>query len=81
MLIFLTPIGLLAGGTYWGEWNLGNISGILSKNNVFRFNFKSIFHGYALSGTPEIVGYILSAALGVAVLIIIFKIFTRDAVN
>lgn len=81
ILVLLTPMGLLANGTAWGEWSLSELSGVISKNNVFRFDFKTIFPDYVLSGAPEIVGYLLSAAIGVAVITIIFKLLSKDAAN
>ncbi|MEI6131451.1 MAG: cobalt transporter CbiM [Bacillota bacterium] len=68
VLVCLTPVGLLATGTAWGEWDLGKSGGL---------NFKAILPDYALNGLPEVAGYILSAVAGVAILIIIFKILGK----
>jgi cobalt/nickel transport system permease protein len=82
-LICLTPIGLLATGTAWGEWGVDEIQntvssgislGYVPEGMVNGFNFKSIMPDYAIIGLPDTAGYILSAIAGVAILIILFKI-------
>ncbi|MCE5329919.1 cobalt transporter CbiM [bacterium] len=82
-LICLSPLGLLATGTAWGEWGLDEIKdvvisgkslGFIPEGMKNGFNFNALFPDYAIKGVPDIVGYILSALAGVAILIIIFKI-------
>ena len=66
-LICAVPAGLLATGTAWGEWEVTDI-GIEKK-----FDFASLFPDYSISGLPEVAGYIISAIIGVALVIIIFR--------
>ena len=82
-LICLTPVGLLATGTAWGEWGTAEIKNVVSGGNALGyvpegmkngFSFEAIMPDYAIKGLPDIAGYILSAVAGVAVLIILFKI-------
>lgn len=82
-LICLTPLGLLATGTAWGEWGADEIKDVLTGGKSLGFvpegmkngfNFESIMPDYTIGGLPEIAGYILSAVAGVAILIILFKI-------
>lgn len=82
-LICLTPLGLLAAGTAWGEWGADEIGSIVSggkalgyvpKGMTNGFSFETIFPDYTVSGLPDYVGYIISAVLGVAIVIILFKI-------
>ena len=92
-LICLTPLGLLATGTAWGEWGADEIAGITSGGNALGFvpegmkngfNFSALLPDYSVSGLPEVAGYLLSAVLGVALLVIIFKVagsFTREKVR
>lgn len=84
-LILLTPLGLLAAGTAWGEWGTEEISGVISGGNALGyvpkgmengFSFSSIMPDYAVSGLPEVAGYILSAVVGVALMIILFKVIS-----
>jgi cobalt/nickel transport system permease protein len=84
-LILLTPLGLLAAGTAWGEWGTDEISGVLSGGSALGyvpkgmengFSLKALLPDYSLSGLPDVVGYILSAIIGVAILIILFKIIS-----
>jgi cobalt/nickel transport system permease protein len=84
-LICLTPLGLLATGTAWGEWGADEIQDIVSGGSALGyvpekmtngFSFQAIMPDYTVSGIPEIAGYILSAIAGVAILIILFKIIS-----
>ncbi|MHB8062216.1 MAG: cobalt transporter CbiM [Ruminiclostridium sp.] len=82
-LICLTPLGLIATGTAWGEWGADEIKDVVSGGNALGyvpqgmkngFSFEAIMPDYAVNGIPEIAGYILSAFAGVAILLILFKI-------
>lgn len=82
-LICLSPIGLLATGTAWGEWGTDEIStivhggktlGYVPKGIENGFSFKAMIPDYSINGMPEIFGYILSAVAGVSILIIIFRL-------
>lgn len=82
-LICLTPLGLLAAGTAWGEWGVDEIKDVISGGNALGFvpggmkngfNFKTLMPDYTVNGLPEIAGYILSAVAGVAIIIILFKV-------
>lgn len=78
-LICLSPLGLLATGTAWGEWGAdemvdlvgftpkGMESGILS-------SFEAICPDYAIGSLPEVVAYILSAIIGIGIAVILFKL-------
>ena len=68
VLICGVPVGLIATGTAWGEWELSEV-GIKE-----RFSYSSLFPDYTMSGLPEITAYILSAIIGVALSIIIFRV-------
>ena len=89
-LICLTPLGLLATGTAWGEWGADEIKDVLSGGNTLGFvpegmkngfSFGAIMPDYAVGGLPDIAGYILSAIAGVAILIILFKIISSSKKN
>lgn len=76
-MIVLSPVGLLASGTAWGEWGTDEIkelAGFVPKGMEKGFEFSSMAPDYSISGLPEIAGYILSAIAGVALIVIIFKI-------
>lgn len=82
-LICLSPIGLLAEGTAWGEWGTdeigsvvtgGNALGFIPKGMESGFNFSALMPDYSVSGLPESFGYILSAVAGVAILLLVFRI-------
>lgn len=82
-LICLSPLGLLAAGTAWGEWGAEEISevatagstlGYVPKGMEDGFNFNALMPEYAIEGLPDKFGYILSAIAGVAILLIIFRL-------
>lgn len=80
-LIAATPLGLLAAGTAWGEWGadeiaeIGNL-GYTPKGLAEGWSLNVIIPDYAVEGMNEVLAYILSAILGVAALIIIFKLLS-----
>ena len=82
-LVCLTPIGLLAAGTAWGEWGVDEISkveaggkalGFIPEGMEKGFSFSALFPDYAIEGMPEAAGYVLSAVAGTALLVIAFKL-------
>ena len=82
-LIIISPIGLIAEGTAWGEWapeeilndtSSGVSLGFIPEKLLNGFNYEAFFPDYTMSGTTDILAYIASAIIGVALLIIIFKI-------
>lgn len=83
VLVCLSPLGVLAAGTAWGEWGLEEIQDVISGGKALGFipegmstgfSFNAPLPDYAFSGLPDAAGYVLSAAAGVAILIILFKI-------
>ncbi len=85
-LICLTPLGLLATGTAWGEWGADEITNVASSGQVLGyvpqgmangFNFEAIMPDYSVHGLPAVAGYILSAIAGVAIMVILFKIISN----
>lgn len=82
-LICLSPLGLLATGTAWGEWKPDEISSVVTGGKVLGFvpkgmesglSFKALMSNYSVSGLPGGFGYILSAVAGVAILLLVFRI-------
>lgn len=77
-LIAATPIGLLAAGTAWGEWDTDEIAatgaGYTPRGMAHGVHYTALLPDYSFSGLPEWFGYILSATVGAALLIIFFKL-------
>ena len=82
-LVCLSPLGLLATGAAWGEWGAGEISEVVTDGEALGFvplgmqegfQFEALLPDYSFSGLPEVAGYILSAVIGAALLVIIFRI-------
>lgn len=83
VLICLSPIGLLAPGTAFGEWGTNEIAsitaggktlGFIPKGMKSGFSFSSMMSGYSIKGLSRGASYILSAIAGVAILLIVFRI-------
>lgn len=84
-LICLSPLGLLATGTAWGEWGTDEIStvatggkalGFIPQGMQHGFNLSTLMSDYSVKGLPDNFGYILSAIAGVAILMIIFRLIS-----
>ncbi len=83
IMILLTPLGLLATGTAWGEWGTDEISMVQNSGRPLGyvptgmeqgFSFTALMPDYSLNGLPDFAGYIVSAVAGAALLVIIFKL-------
>lgn len=81
-LVALSPLGLLAAGTAWGEWGAGEIASVAEGGKALGYvpsgmqqaGFQAPVPDYALNGLPAVAGYILSAVAGAAILVIAFKL-------
>ena len=82
-LICLSPLGLLAAGTAWGEWGADEIEKVVENGSVLGyvpesmragFRFTPPIPDYAVNGLPEWLGYVISAVAGAALLVILFKV-------
>lgn len=80
VMTVLTPLGLLAAGTAWGEWaaeELKELAGYIPAGMANGFDFKTLMPDYTLPVlNNEIAGYIISAITGAALLLILFKLFS-----
>ena len=80
VLMILTPLGLLAEGTAWGEWGADEIAatgvGFTPKGMTEGINFEAMIPDYSMAGLPDIAAYILSAIIGVALTVVIFKLIS-----
>ena len=84
VLVILCPLGLIASGTAWGEWGneeIKNIAGYVPKGMEKGFSFNALLSNYSLHGVTQIVGYLLSAVIGVTVLLLIFKLMKHIGEN
>jgi cobalt/nickel transport system permease protein len=68
VMIILTPLGLLAKGTPWGEWGVGEFKTLVGyiPEGMARLGgiWKGLMPDYALSGINPALAYCLSALLG-----------------
>lgn len=84
-LACLSPLGLLAAGKAWGEWGAEELRGAVSGAGPLGFlpagiasgwRHRAPFPEYGLGGIPAWLGYLASAVLGAALLVIAFKLFS-----
>ena len=81
ILIGLTPLGLLASGTAWGEWGTDEIKGLLGYipqglARLAGINHTAVLPDYSLPGlngtfAGQAIGYYISAIVGVVVIILL----------
>lgn len=85
ILVALVPLGLLAEGTAWGEWGADEIAAIETNGVALGYtpaglengwSLESLIPDYSMGGVPEVLAYILSAVIGIAVLIIAFRLIS-----
>lgn len=83
VLIAAVPVGLLAQGTAWGEWGADEIAEVVSQGAALGytpggmtggFELSTIFPDYTMAALPDAAAYILSAIIGVAIVIILFRL-------
>lgn len=89
LLLLLTPLGLLATGSAWGEWDTESLQQLVGyvPEGIRRFGegvWKPLIPDYALPGREgrgwEVVGYILSAIVGGALTAFIARSLIRKPV-
>jgi len=85
VMICLSPLGLLAAGTAWGEWGPEEIASVANSGKALGYvpagmqnglKLNALLQDYSVKGLPDIVGYIISAVAGAAILVILFRIFS-----
>lgn len=80
ILMIGTPLGLLAEGTAWGEWGADEIAatgaGYTPSGMLNGFSFESLLPDYSFGSMPEVAGYLLSALIGVAILLMVFRLLS-----
>jgi cobalt/nickel transport system permease protein len=84
LLVFLTPIGLLAPGTTWGEWTSAQLRGLgfnFVPEGIRRWEgwWSGIFTDYSVPGLGQNTGYIVSAIAGISFIFMIFGLITLAA--
>ncbi|WP_337960938.1 PDGLE domain-containing protein [Caloramator sp. mosi_1] len=68
---------MIAQGTAWGEWGLDEIKeiiGYVPNGMETGFNFEAIMPDYTVSGVNDVIGYIISAILGVMMIMLLFRL-------
>ena len=82
--LLFVPFGLLTSSPAWGEWNNEyylKILGYVPKGMLANNGIKPLLPDYSLEGGNEIVGYYLSAIVGIALIFFIFFILAKLGKN
>lgn len=77
VLVAATPLGLLAQGDAWGEWGTEDLAELVGYTPVGLgdgWEWTALMPDYSVGGLPDAAGYIVSAIVGVALLVVIFRI-------
>lgn len=78
-LVVATPLGLIATGDAWGEWGLEDLAemvGYAPAGMEGGWELSTLMPDYSIGGMPEWAGYILSAVIGVALLVLTFRLLS-----
>ncbi|PJM72522.1 cobalamin biosynthesis protein CbiM [Bifidobacterium primatium] len=78
-LAVISPIGLLATGTAYGEWGAEEFKAATGLTYVpdqiaNGFSWNALLPDYSMQGLPAWAGYILCAVIGIAVMTIVFRL-------
>ncbi len=84
VLILFSPLGLISDADAWGEW--GNeyyqkILGFIPEGIKNAKGINALMPDYSLGGTNDIVGYYLSAIVGIALLFGVYFILSKILKN
>ncbi|OZG57651.1 cobalt transport protein CbiM [Bifidobacterium tissieri] len=79
LLAVISPIGLLATGSAYGEWGAEEFKEATGLSYVpdqiaHGFSWNALLPDYSMQGLPDWAGYILSAVIGIAVMTIVFRL-------
>lgn len=81
-LAVLSPLGLLASNTAWGEWSphelqqrlvQQHISTHAPQGMVHGFHFQALFSDYSIAGLPVSLGYILSGITAILIFLLLIR--------
>ena len=81
-LVAACPLGLLATGDAWGEWGTEDLAEMVGYTPVGLgegWEWSSLMPDYSVGALPEWIGYIISAVVGVALLVVIFRLMAGMA--
>lgn len=80
-LVALTPLGLLTSGDAWGEWAAEDLASQVGYTpaGMRGWEWGALLPDYSLGSIPEWAGYLLSAVIGVALLVVVFRLLAASS--
>lgn len=75
-LVVATPLGLLAEGDAWGEWGTEDLASLVgyTPSGFGGWEWGALMPDYSFGALPDWAGYVLSAIIGIALLVIVFRL-------
>lgn len=80
IFLILTPLGLIAKGTAWGEWGseeIKNLLGFVPKGMNSGLSYNAIMPDYSVLKSNEILGYLLSGIIGIGLIVTLFVLIKK----
>ncbi|BDZ30243.1 cobalt transporter CbiM [Lactiplantibacillus sp. WILCCON 0030] len=87
-LVILSPLGLLASNTAWGEWSATELKARLAQQHLGQqvpqgmaqgLHFKALFQDYTIGHLPISLGYILSAITAILIFLLLMRGLQHDS--
>ena len=87
VLIFLCPIGLIASGTAWGEWDVAGLAESLKSYNMTQsipkgiesgISFSALFADYKILNIQDSIGYVLCAVTAITIFVLLYRVIFRE---
>ncbi|AVK64138.1 cobalamin biosynthesis protein CbiM [Lactobacillus sp. CBA3606] len=83
-LALISPLGLLASNTAWGEWSPSELQHRLGQATApvgmtHGIHFQALFQDYSIAGLPLAIGYILSALTAILLCLLLIRGLQHDA--
>jgi len=80
IILILVPLGLLTDSPAWGEWGseyYEKVLGFIPKGMQESSSIKPFLPDYSISGVNDVVGYYVSAIVGVVLIFVIWLIIGK----
>lgn len=81
IMVLCSPLGLLAGGTAWGEWAAEDLAALIGfvPQGLERAAgwWQGVFPDYGVRGLGESAGYLLSAFIGAAAVYAVMLVYLK----
>lgn len=80
VMMVLSPLGIIASGSAWGEWSneeLLGLIGYIPEGMKDGFIYNALFADYGVKGLSQNAGYLISTVIGVGIIFIVINIMGK----